>query len=288
VALKNGRRVAVHRMAEGGGPTVVLCHAAPGSGDFDPSPEQTRLRGVTLLAVDRPGYGGSTPVVGDDWASVGSAADDLAEVLDALGTGPVGVAGWSAGGRVALALAARRPDLVTRVVVLSTPAPDEEVPWIPPEYRAGLDALRGQPPAAIHAALAAQLAMLVPADPHAPEALGLLGGGSGDEVVLADPAARQRLARMIAEGFAQGAVGLAADIAGYCLQPWGFEPAEVTRQTLLLYGGQDPVVGAEHGRWWQQHLPSARLELVPDAGHLLVVSGWDRVLDHLVAKESAT
>ena len=59
-----------------------------------------------------------------------TAADDLAGVLDCLPVERVGVVGWSAGGRVALALAARRPDLVDRVVVLATPAPDEEVPRI--------------------------------------------------------------------------------------------------------------------------------------------------------------
>jgi pimeloyl-ACP methyl ester carboxylesterase len=288
VTLKNGRRLAVHRIAAGSGPPVVLCHAAPGSGRFDPDPDQTCARDVTLLSVDRPGYGGSTPVGPDEWATVGSAADDLAEVLDQLGTGPVGVAGWSAGGRVALALAARRPDLVSRLVLLATPAPDEEVPWIPPEYRAALAALAAQPPGVVHEALAAQLAAVVPADPHSPEALGLLGGGPADDLVRAEPGARDRLGGMFAGAFAQGAAGMAADIAGYCLRPWGFEPAEVAAKTLLLYGDEDPVAGPEHGRWWQRKIPDARLEEVPAAGHLLVVPMWHRVLAHLAPAGRAT
>ncbi|MFN8541881.1 MAG: alpha/beta fold hydrolase [Thermomicrobiales bacterium] len=131
-----GRKVAIHRIANGDtGRTIVFCHPAPGSGAFDPLPEQTEARGVTLLAVDRPGYGQSDPIATGEWASVGSAADDLAAVIAQLGVGPVGVAGWSAGGRVALALAARHPDLVDRAVVIGTPAPYAAVPWIPRPFR---------------------------------------------------------------------------------------------------------------------------------------------------------
>jgi pimeloyl-ACP methyl ester carboxylesterase len=280
VTLSSGRRVSVHIVADGTTDrTVVLCHAAPGSGAFDPEPEQTFARGVTLIGVDRPGYGRSEPVT-DRWASVASAADDLAEVIEQRGTGPVGVAGWSAGGRVALALAARRPDLVERVAVLATPAPDDEVPWIPPEQKAGLDALRGQPPAEAHAALAAQLAPIAPADPYKPDALKLFGAGAADSAALRG-GGRERLGAMLATALAQGVTGLAADIAGYSLQPWGFELSEVRPKTLLLYGSQDPIAASRHGRWWQQRLPDARLEMVPQAGHLLVIPMWQRVLSHL-------
>lgn len=280
ITLTSGRPVSVHTVADGTTDrTVVLCHAAPGSGAFDPEPEQTFARGVTLIGVDRPGYGGSAPVI-DQWATVASAADDLAEVIERRDTGPVGVAGWSAGGRVALALAARRPDLVERVAVLATPAPDEEVPWIPPEQKAGLAALDGQPPAEVHAALATQLAPIAPTDPYKPCALNLLGAGAADNAALRG-GGRERLGAMLATAFAQGVTGLAADIAGYSLQPWGFEPSEVRSKTLLLYGSQDPIAASRHGRWWQQRLPDARLEMVPQAGHLLVIPMWQRVLSHL-------
>jgi pimeloyl-ACP methyl ester carboxylesterase len=282
VLVRGRRRVALYRLTEGEADrTVAFCHAAPGSGAFDPDPAQTSARAVTLLAVDRPGYGGSEPVDSEEWASVAGAADDVADVLDQLETGPVGVAGWSAGGRVALALAARRPDLVDRVAVLATPAPDEEVPWIPPEQQQGLEALRGQPPATVHAALAEQLAPMVPRDPSAPEAVELLAATSDDNRALEMPGARERLGVMLTAAFAQGAAGMAADIAGYCLQPWGFEPADVKANTLLLNGARDATAGPRHGSWWQERLPDARLEVVPGAGHLLVIPTWDRVLSHL-------
>lgn len=280
-ALKSGRRVAVHVLAEyADGPTITFCHPSPGSGAFDPDPAATAERAVNLIAVDRPGYGGSQPMPPNAWASVDRAADDLAEVLSARGQGPFGVAGWSAGGRVALALAARHPDLVSRVVVIATPAPDEEVSWIPPEHKAGLEALRGQSPDAATAALAAQMVAVVPADPSAPEALNLLGRAPADERILTAPGVQDRLEAMMVQAFAQGAAGMAAEIAGYSLQPWGFVPEEVHAKTLLLYGDKDPI-GSRHARWWKARLPNARVEMAPGLGHMLAIPLWRRALAHL-------
>ena len=284
VRLASGRTVAVHDLGDGvasGGPPIVLCHAAPGAGAFDPDPAETSKRGVALIAPDRPGYGGSEPVGSGEWASVDRAAEDIAEVLGERGIAKVGVAGWSAGGRVAMALAARHPDLVERVAVIATPAPHEEVPWIPPEQNAGLEALRGKPPEAVHGALGEMLSAMVPSDPRAPDAIDLIGGGTGDEAALARPGVRGRLADMLAAAFTQGANGIAADIAGYGLRPWGFSPADVRAKALLIYGDADPIAGSRHGSWWQRHLPDARLEVAPGAGHLVVVPLWQRVLSFL-------
>jgi pimeloyl-ACP methyl ester carboxylesterase len=298
LVLDSGRRVAVHRTTtrtawfpaersarDAEERVVVLCHSAPGAGIFNPDPFETRLRNVRLLSVDRPGYGGSTPVAGQ-WATVASAADDIAAVLDSLGVERVGVAGWSAGGRVALALAARRPDLVDRLAVLGTPAPDAEIPWIAREQREELERLRGLAPDEVHAALSERLDSLVPDDPHAPERLWLLGTGSADEHALRTDGVAGRLTEMLRAAFVQGARGLAADIAGYSLQPWGFEPEEVQAETLLLYGSQDALADPRHGHWWQSRLPNARLHIAPGAGHLLVVPMWARVLSHLAPAEA--
>jgi pimeloyl-ACP methyl ester carboxylesterase len=267
---------------------VVLCHGAPGSGLFDPGPIETRARNVRLIGVDRPGYGGSHSLTARAWSTVASAADDVAAVLENMNVERAGVAGWSAGGRVALALAALRPDLVDRVAVLATPAPDEEIPWIDPEQRDALEQLRTMSPDQAHAELRARLDSVVPEDPHSPDALWLLGAGSADETALEAPGVRRRLGEMMGAAFAQGARGLAADIAGYCLQPWGFEPEAVHAKTLLLYGSRDPVAGPRHGRWWQSRLPDARLEVAPGAGSLLVIPMWRRVLSHLIPDRDRT
>lgn len=278
-----GRRIAVRDLtpdAPADAPVVLFCHIAPGSGEFDPDPEVTAARGVRLITVDRPGYGGSEPT-GDEFASVGLVTDDAIAVLeDVLAPGATaGVVGWSAGGRVALSVAARRPDLVSRVAVIGTPAPDDAVSWIPEEYKAGIEALRGASAADAHAALTAAMGPMVESL-TGDDRLAVLGVGEADGAVMARPGVADRLRGMVDETFAQGAAGMVADVAGYTLQPWGFEPADVTADVLLGYGADDPL-GEPHGRWWEQELPKAHLEVVPDVGHMVVVPFWGRALEHV-------
>ncbi len=290
--LESGRRVAVHltrAVWPAGGDeataerVVVFCHSAPGAGLFDPDPDETRAASVILLSIDRAGYGRSDPVAPGRWATVACAADDIASVLDSMQVERVGVVGWSAGGRVALALAARHPELVDRAVVVATPAPDHEVPWIDSEQRVELERLARLRPEDARAELSGRLRSLVPTDPFSGEALWLLAAVTSDEPALRDWGVRTRLGEMLRAAFAQGAGGLAADILGYCTQPWGFEPEDVRARTLLLYGSHDPLAGPRHGQWWEERLPDARLEVVPDTGHLLVVPAWPRILRHVAS-----
>ncbi len=108
-----------------------------------------------------------------------------------------------------------------------------------------------------------------------------MGAGDADAATLSRDGVVDRLGEMLAGAFRQGTGGMTTDIAGYALHSWGFEPSDVNRKTLLLYGGADQGVGSRHGRWWQARLPDARLEMVPDAGHLVIVPMWGRALSFL-------
>ncbi len=87
---------------------------------------------------------------------------------------PIGVAGRSAGGRIALALAARHPQLVNRVVVLGTPAPHEHIPWIPRDQHLFLERLGGMPPATARITIMQHLTAIIPSDMRDETALSLL------------------------------------------------------------------------------------------------------------------
>jgi pimeloyl-ACP methyl ester carboxylesterase len=277
------RRVAVHDLtpdAPADAPVVLFCHAAPGSGGFDPDPSVTAAHGVRLISLDRPGYGGSDPLR-EGFVTVGLAADDAAALLEAVlpPGATAGVAGWSAGGRVGLAMAARRPELVSRVAVLATPAPDDEVPWVGEDNRAALDALRGQPAGAVHAALTEAFGGVLGATGAARRGLG--GVADADAAALAGDGVADRLDAMLDDATARGTTGMVTDLAGYTLRPWGFDPADVRAPVLLGYGADDALVPPEHGRWWAARLPAATLDVVPGVGHLVVVPFWDRALTHV-------
>ena len=147
---------------------------------------------------------------------------------------------------MALALAARHPDLVRAAAIVATPAPQEAVPWIPEEHLAMIDQLRGDPGHAT-AALAEVFAEMAAMPPAA--AVSMVGGGRADEAALAaDPARRARLEVMLAEAMAQGSVGMAADIVSYTVAAWGFDLAAVGAPTTAFYGADDESVPPAHGR----------------------------------------
>ena len=71
-----------------------------------------------LVAIDLPGHGHSDAPTGADGAAVEDLAADVAEAVRALAPDAGGVVGMSLGGLTTLALAARAPDLVRRVVLV--------------------------------------------------------------------------------------------------------------------------------------------------------------------------
>ncbi len=71
---------------------------------------------------------------------------------------------------------------------------------------------------------------------------------------------------------------VATDIVADQIVPWGFDPAAIGAPVTLFYGADDVAVSAEHGRWYAQRLAAAQLHVVPDAGHLVVMTEWRSIL----------
>ncbi len=293
--LASGRRVGVTSLGDADADRlIVFCHSAPGSSVFDPDPLVTNTRDVHIVALDRPGYGASDPLPAGHWPSIARYADDIAEYLRVLrrdegsfGLRPaeVGIAGWSAGGRVALAVAARHPELVDRVAIVATPAPNEFVPWIPPELAAMSDELGKNSPddaiAQLSEMLEGQLGPVLQAPPDGRVPLDAVGASEIDDAVLELPGARDRLERMMRDAVAQGTRGLAADILSYTARPWGFDVGSVKAKTLIVNGQADAIAGNAHATWYQRALADARVEMFPQRGHLVIIPAWGRVLSHL-------
>jgi pimeloyl-ACP methyl ester carboxylesterase len=54
--------------------------------------------------------------------------------------------------------------------------------------------------------------------------------------------------------------------------------AGVQAPVALFCGDADLVAGPEHGRWWEMVLGQAPVSVVPDAGHLVVLTAWAQIL----------
>jgi pimeloyl-ACP methyl ester carboxylesterase len=280
VTLPDGRALTFDLRGPAGGRVVVFLTVAPGSRRFDPAPAATAAAGVRLVTVDRPGYGASDPYPAGAVPTLDGMAADVAHGLEQLGLldapGGVALAGWSAGGRVALSLAARLGDAVRSVALLAAPASDDDVPWIPEGYREVLHELRGHPEDA-YGALAAMLGGAP--RPEGAAATELVAAGAADEALVArDGALRDRLTSMLEEAFRGGAAGMAADLTAANVPPSGFDPAAVRAPVHLWYGEDDPLVTPAHGEHFAATLPRAGLVVVPGAGHLVVTTEWAQAL----------
>jgi pimeloyl-ACP methyl ester carboxylesterase len=99
----------------GRGDPVLLVHGQPGLGsDWDRVAQQ--LTDHRLLVVDRPGYGRS----GAEILGIEGNAEVLGDLVSEHDAGPVTVVGHSYGGGVAIMLAARRPELVSGLVLVGS------------------------------------------------------------------------------------------------------------------------------------------------------------------------
>ena len=78
--------------------------------------------GFRAVALDTPGFGDSSPVAGE--ASIEAYARAAAALLESLGVARAAVVGHHTGGVVAFELAVSRPELVTALVLSSTPFTD--------------------------------------------------------------------------------------------------------------------------------------------------------------------
>lgn len=256
-------------------PVVYWHHGTPNIG-APPAPlfALSERLGVRWVAHDRPGYGGSTARPGRTIADV---VPDVVAVTAARGVDRFAVMGHSGGGPPSLACAALLPDRVTAVASMAGLAPYDV------STADGLDwfvGMAGDGP--LRAALAGRAAKEA-YEAAAPE--GMPG------FIPADWAALEGdwswFGQVVPPALANGPGALIDDDLSY-VAPWGLDVGAVGAPVLVLHGAADGVVPAAHGEWLADHLPSAELWLVPDAGHISVLARAEPALEWLVGGEAVT
>jgi pimeloyl-ACP methyl ester carboxylesterase len=187
-----------------------------------------------VTRYDRRGYGRSA-TVGPPW-TVEANVDDLEQLMAPVAMGPAVVFGHSFGGNVALALAARRPDLVTGVVVYEAP-----LSWLDwwPGNSAGAAAMAADDPGDAAEAFMRRLV--------------------GDAVWERLPASRR------AERRSEGAA-MVAELADLRRQaPW--DGGRIHAPVLALYGEQARPHHRSAMAGLADMLPHCGVAMVPEAGH---------------------
>jgi 3-oxoadipate enol-lactonase len=102
----------------GGGPTVLMLHGIGGGHlAFAPQVETLASSGYRAVAWDMPGYGHSAPIEPYNFKGL---AESCITLIESLQCGDVTLLGHSMGGMVAQEVVARRPELVSKLVLCGT------------------------------------------------------------------------------------------------------------------------------------------------------------------------
>lgn len=118
--------VDLHVRESGAGRPLVLLHAFPLSSAMWLEQRNALSDVCRVITPDLRGFGGSQ--LDSEKPSLDHMADDVAALVDHLGTGPVVLGGLSMGGYVAMALLRRHPHLVSALVLADTKASADPPP----------------------------------------------------------------------------------------------------------------------------------------------------------------
>ena len=232
-------------------PAILLIHGAGVSARSWSLQLENLGHALQVLAIDLPGHGESDPI---DKATLEAYAEAARSLLDALGSGPVVVAGHSLGGAVAQVLGAHHPEAVKGLVLLSTCVKL-------PETDGRLQSFYRYLPAPIRKVLFLWVAKKILFSPSASRQAVLLGMKEiltcRPETTLRDVAAAQTMdLQKVAE--------------------------KLHVPTLILCGDRDKLTPLALSDQLNELIPGSRLVIVKGAGHMLPLEAPGRVNQELL------
>lgn len=270
------------------GTPVLYLHGTPDSRLARPADDGVAARaGVRLLALDRPGYGGSDPPAPGTSRWTDPLVREVAAVLDTLRVERAAVLAWSGGTLTALALASALPDRISALAIVAGVVPRQAYDD-PAVRRAGagrLDMLELAdvlPPGELGEAFASLLAPYPCDRALALEHQAEHRDPAGADELASVPGSADRMADALVEAVRRGLAGVAADVEAQA-RPLDVDLATVSQRTRLWYGSADTVTPPAFGEWYAGQLAAATLEVVPGAAHYLLLTRWADILGGLVA-----
>lgn len=246
----HGQRFHYTDWGEPDGPTVVALHGITGHArTWD---EEARLLAGSrrVLALDQRGHGDSDPAPDGDYSD-DALLGDLVAFADALGLRQFALLALSLGGRVAINFAARHPGRVERLVVVDIG------PEIAPAGRARVGTLMAAAPERFET-LEDVVAHMRANSPRYAEPM-LVHRARHAVRPLPEGGFTWKYDRTLRDAIRQGRLRVPADL----WPQWG----AIACPTLLVRGADSDVLSAETAKRMVDMLPTARLAVVPGAGH---------------------
>ena len=273
VAVRGGRLATIQDGPADGRPIVLLHGASANASDpMEGVGRRLAARGFRVIAFDRPGFGYSDRIAGDEAAAPAVQARLIAEALKNLGIGPAIMFGHSWAGALALALALDHPERVAALALaapVAMPMPDRmpDLPWywrfaVKPPVAWLLSRTVGPPLAQRFLPEAARRVF----QPQPP---------------MPDYAEKARASLVLRPGTllanVQDLLGLPAALATQSPR-YG----EIHVPTLVISGAADPIVRSEaQAVPLARSIPGARLVLLPGIGHMLQYVAAEQVADEI-------
>jgi pimeloyl-ACP methyl ester carboxylesterase len=250
----HGHRVS-YRTAGDGVPVVLLIHGIVGCAEQWDQVVPLLAERYTVVAPDLLGHGQSAKPRGD--YSLGAYAASVRDLLVALGHRRATVVGHSLGGGVAMQFAYEYPPFAERLVLVSSGGLGREVDLM--LRAATLPGSEVVLPLIAHERLHGVGGALV-------GLLGRLGLQAGTDLAemargygsLADAGARQAFIHSLRA---------VLDIGGQRVSATDRLYLAALLPSLIIWGGQDPLIPVEHARVASHGLPNSRLEVFEDCGH---------------------
>ncbi len=246
---------AVSYLQAGEGPVLLLVHGIAGSCEHWREVVEPLARDHTVIAPDFPGHGASEAGGGD--YSIGALAGTLRDLLLALGHERATVVGHSLGGGVAMQLAYQHPEMIERLVLVSSGGLG---PDVSPVLRAA-----ALPGADLFISLTAGAGQRVgSALGRGLKAIGLRPNADVAEVArayasLKDPARRAAFLDTL-----KAVVGTRGQRVDASDRLYLAEAVPV----LIVWGARDSIIPVRHGADAVRAIPGSRLEVFDDVGHM--------------------
>jgi pimeloyl-ACP methyl ester carboxylesterase len=221
----------------GEGPPLLYLHSAAGETDWTRWHDALAQQ-FTVYAPAHPGFALSEGL--EEIDDIHDLAWHSVDLLNAVGLDQVPVVGFSLGAWLAVEMAILRPALVRRLVLIAA---------------AGLH-LDAAPTAELFLDDLDRLRRLIFHDPKHPSVAEIFPTSPNDPRLLLWLRAREATARV-------------------AWNPYLHNP-KLPRQlrriacpTLLIWGADDRLIPLAHGEFYAQHIPGARLEVIPECGHMV-------------------